>query len=83
MAPDILSELSPLPMRLLDLVVAESGGIPLYIEAFIRLLMERGVITVGERRRVDKGAAAGMHPPTGALSYNTQRRRTYRKSANF
>ena len=53
MATDILSQLTPLPMRLLDLIVAESGGNPLYIEAFTRLLMERGVIAVGERRGVD------------------------------
>ena len=65
MATDILSALSPLPMRLLDLVVAESGGIPLYIEAFIRLLMERGVITVGERWRVDMAQVESTHLPSG------------------
>ena len=64
MATDILGPLSP-PMRLLDLIVAESGGNPLYIEAFIRLLMERGVIAVGERWRVDMARAESMHLPNG------------------
>jgi len=65
MAGDILAPLGPPPMRLLDLVVAESGGMPLYIEAFIRLLMERGLITTGERWRVDMAGVEGLALPAG------------------
>ncbi|WP_374686433.1 AAA family ATPase [Promineifilum sp.] len=65
MAGDILAPLGPPPMRLLDLVVAESGGLPLYIEAFIRLLIERGLITTGERWRVDMAGVEGMALPAG------------------
>jgi len=65
MATDILSQLTPPPMRLLDLIVAESGGNPLYIEAFTRLLMERGVIAVGERRGVDMAEAERTRLPAG------------------
>jgi len=65
MATDILSPLTPPPMRLLDLIVAESGGNPLYIEAFIRLLLERGVIGVGERRGVDMAQAERTRLPAG------------------
>jgi len=65
MATDILSQLSPTPMRLLDLIVAESGGNPLYIEAFTRLLIERGVITTAERWRVDMARAESMRLPSG------------------
>ena len=65
MATDILSQLTPPPMRLLDLIVAESGGNPLYIEAFTRLLMERGVIAVGERRGVDMAQAERIRLPAG------------------
>ncbi len=64
MATDILGQLSP-PMRLLDLIVAESGGNPLYIEAFIRLLLERGVISVGERRGFDMAQLERMRLPAG------------------
>lgn len=53
LATEILSPLSPAPMRLIDLVVAESGGNPLYIESFARLLIEQGVISTGERWSVD------------------------------
>ena len=64
MATDILGQLAP-PMRLLDLIVAESSGNPLYIEAFIRLLLERGVISVGERRGFDMAQLEGMRLPAG------------------
>ena len=64
MATDILSQLAP-PMRLLDLIVAESGGNPLYIEAFIRLLLQRGVLAVGERRGVDMAQLEQMRLPAG------------------
>ena len=67
MATDILSQVTPPSMRLLDLIVAESGGNPLYIEAFIRLLMERGVIAVGERRGVDMAQAERMRLPAGLV----------------
>jgi len=53
MATEILGPLSPPPMRLLDLVVAEAGGNPLYIEELVRLLIDLGVIVAGERWRVD------------------------------
>jgi class 3 adenylate cyclase len=65
MVTDILSQLTPPPMRLLDLIVAESGGNPLYIEAFTRLLMERGVIALGERRGVDMAQAERTRLPAG------------------
>ena len=65
MATDILGQLPPPPMRLLDLIVAESGGNPLYIEAFTRLLMQRGVISVGERRAVDMAQAERTRLPAG------------------
>lgn len=65
MATDILGQLSPVPMRLLDLIVAESGGTPLYIEAFIRLLMSRGVISTGERPGVDMAELEQMRLPAG------------------
>ncbi len=65
MATQILAPLSPPPMRLVDLVVAEAEGNPLYIEAAIRLLMEMGVITVGERWRCDMVAAEATPLPPG------------------
>lgn len=73
MATDILSQLAPTPMRLLDLIVAESGGNPLYIEAFTRLLMERGVIATGERWRVDMARAESMRLPSGLPELMTAR----------
>lgn len=57
MATQILAPLSPPPMRLVDLVVAGADGNPLYIEAYIRLLMERGIITAGEQWRCDMAGA--------------------------
>lgn len=65
MATQILGPLSPPPMRLLDLIVAESAGNPLYIEAFIRLLIERKVIVTGERWRVDLAAIEASRLPVG------------------
>jgi predicted ATPase len=65
MATQILSPLSPPPMRLLDLIVAESAGSPLYIEAFIRLLIERKIIVTGERWRVDMAAIEASRLPVG------------------
>jgi class 3 adenylate cyclase len=64
MATGILSPLLPPPMRLLDLVVAEASGRPLYIENIIRLLIGRGVITVGERWRVDMARAEAFPLPS-------------------
>jgi class 3 adenylate cyclase len=63
MATDVLRLLSPPSMRLLDLVVAEAGGNPLYIESFVRLLIERGVITVGELWRIDMAQAEATPLP--------------------
>lgn len=50
MATDIVGRLLSPPMRLLDLVVAESGGNPLYIEAFVRWMMEEGVLILDDGR---------------------------------
>ncbi len=67
MATDILSRLSPPSMRLLDLVVAEAEGNPLYIESFVKLLLERGVITGGEHWRVDMARAEASVLPLSLL----------------
>ncbi len=64
LATEILSPLSPAPMRLIDLVVAESGGNPLYIESFARLLIEQGVISTGERWSVDMDRLEKASLPT-------------------
>jgi class 3 adenylate cyclase len=64
MATQILGPLSP-PVRLLDLIVAESVGNPLYIESFIRLLVERKMIMTGERWRVDMAAIEASRLPVG------------------
>lgn len=65
MATEVLNALSPIPMRLLDLIVAESGGNPLYIETLIQLLIEQGIITVGEHWRVDMDGAERVRLPRG------------------
>jgi class 3 adenylate cyclase len=65
MATQILGSLSPPPMRLLDLIVAESAGNPLYIEAFIRLLIERKALVTGERWRVDMASIEAFRLPVG------------------
>lgn len=65
MATEILSALAPPPMRLLDLVVAEAGGNPLYIEEFSRFLMDSNIIVVGERWRVDMDRAEKIVLPAG------------------
>ncbi len=65
MATEILQPLASPSMRLLDLVVVESGGSPLYIETFIQLLIERGIITVGDRWRVDMARVEESHLPAG------------------
>ena len=65
MATEVLNSLSPIPMRLLDLIVAESGGNPLYIETLIQLLIEQGIIAVGEHWRVDMDRAEHVHLPRG------------------
>ncbi len=65
MATEVLNLLPSIPMRLLDLVVAESGGNPLYIETLIQLLIEQGIIMVGEHRRVDMDRAERVHLPRG------------------
>lgn len=67
MATNILSRLAPPSMRLLDLVVAEAEGNPLYIESFVKLLLERGVITGGERWRVDMARAEASVLPLSLL----------------
>lgn len=65
MATEVLNPLSPIPMRLLDLIVAESGGNPLYIETLIQLLIEQGIITAGEHWRVDMDRAERVRLPRG------------------
>jgi class 3 adenylate cyclase len=65
MATQILSPLSPPPIRLLDLIVAESTGNPLYIESFIRLLMEQKAIITDERWRVDMSLIETFRIPVG------------------
>lgn len=65
MVSEILNLLSPLPMRLMDLVVAESGGNPLYIETMVRLLIERKVISSGERWQVDMDQVENAPLPLG------------------
>lgn len=65
MTTQILSPLSPMPMRLVDLVATGSGGNPLYIECFVRLLMERDLITVGNRWRCDMAGVEATPLPLG------------------
>lgn len=68
MATEILHRLVSPSMRLLDLVVAEAEGNPLYIESFVQLLIDRGMIAVGDRWRVDMSRAEEMPLPTGLNS---------------
>lgn len=65
MATEMLHRLGSPSMRLLDLVVAEAAGNPLYIESFVQLLIDRGVIAVGDRWRVDMSRAEEMPLPAG------------------
>ncbi len=65
MVAEILGLMAPLPMRLMDLVVAESGGNPLYIEAMVRLLIAREVIIPGERRQIDMDQVENAPLPAG------------------
>jgi class 3 adenylate cyclase len=67
MASQILGRLSPPSLRLIDLVVSEAGGNPFYIESFINLLIERGVLRVGEPWRVDMAEAESTAPPADRL----------------
>lgn len=62
---DWLSRLSPVPMRLVDLIVAESRGNPLYIAEFIRLLIDRGHLIQGDPWRVDMARVESMRLPAG------------------
>jgi adenylate cyclase len=63
LATDILSPLSPLPMRLVDLVVAEAAGNPLYIVELIRHFLDTGIIQQGGRWSVDMAAAEAVRLP--------------------
>ncbi|HRO24694.1 MAG TPA: AAA family ATPase, partial [Promineifilum sp.] len=65
MVAEILGLMTPLPMRLMDLVVAESDGNPLYIEAMVRLLIAREAIILGERRQVDMDQVENAPLPAG------------------
>jgi adenylate cyclase len=60
---DILSPLAPPPMRLVDLVVAESQGNPLYITELVRHFTETGVVETGSRWSVDMAAAEAVRLP--------------------
>ncbi len=65
MATQILSSFSLLPIRLLDLIVAESIGNPLYIESFIRLLIEQKAILTGDRWQADMSRIESFRIPVG------------------
>jgi adenylate cyclase len=65
MATEVFSWLSPLPMRLIDLAVAESRGNPMYIEEFSRLLLDVGLISGETTRRVDLAGVEAMKLPAG------------------
>ena len=65
MVGEILHLLSPLPMRLMDLVVAESGGNSLYIETMVRLMIERKVLLPGDRWQVDMNQVESDPLPVG------------------
>jgi predicted ATPase len=67
MTSQILSRLSPPSLRLVDLIVSEAGGNPFYIESYISLLIERGILTVGETWRVDMARAEATAPPADRL----------------
>lgn len=63
-ATELLGRLGSTPLRLIELVAAESRGNPLYMEELVRLFIERGVITIGGQRwRVDMDQAESMHLP--------------------
>ncbi len=63
LATDILSPLSPPPMRLVDLVVAEAGGNPLYVEELVRYFIDAGIVRPGARWSVDMAAAETVRLP--------------------
>ena len=65
MVGEILNLLTPLPMRLMDLVVAESGGNSLYIETMVRLMIERKVLLPGDRWQVDMNQVESDPLPVG------------------
>jgi predicted ATPase len=65
MATEVFSWLSPLPMRLIDLTVAESRGNPMYIEEFSRLLLDMDLIRGEATRRVDLAGVEAMKLPAG------------------
>lgn len=65
LAADILSPLAPPPMRLIDLLVAESRGNPLYIQGLAQLMMEAGIIQTGARWQVDMAMAEALRLPMG------------------
>lgn len=65
MATAVLHRLASTPMRLVDLIVAESAGNPLYIEAFTRLLVKRGIIIGDEQWQVDMSRAESLRLPKG------------------
>lgn len=65
MATEMLSRLSPLPMRLVDLVVAESQGNPAYISEFIHLLIDRGDLIVADSWRTNMAQIESIRLPVG------------------
>lgn len=63
LAISMLPELTPAPLRLVDLLVAEARGNPLHIEQLIELFIAAGVIRTGERWAVDMDRAERMRLP--------------------
>ncbi len=63
---EILKKAGGVPDELRDLIVEGAEGNPFYVEELIRMLIEDGVIVLGEDYwRVELGQLAGVHvPPT-------------------
>ncbi len=63
---EILQRVEHLPDRLRDLIMEQAEGTPFYIEEMIRMLVEDGVVVVGEERwQVQMDRLAGLRvPPT-------------------
>jgi predicted ATPase len=63
---EILQKTGGVPDELRDLIVEGAEGNPFYVEELVRMLIEDGVIVVGEDHwRVELGQLVGVHvPPT-------------------
>ncbi len=73
LAMSMLGDLSPAPLRLVDLLVAEAGGNPLHIEQLIELFIAAGVIHVGETWDVDMDKAERLSLPRSLPALIRQR----------